>query len=136
MPSPKEIVNVMMASDYFSQWLGIEVLDITEGNCRLKMQIKKDMLNGFGIAHGGIAYSFADSALAFASNSYGQKAVSIETSISHLISLIEDDIILAEVVQQSNNNKIAIYTIEIIQASTSKKVALFKGTVYKTDKNW
>jgi acyl-CoA thioesterase len=100
------------------------------------MQIKKDMLNGFGIAHGGIAYSFADSALAFASNSYGQKAVSIETSISHLISLIEDDIILAEVVQQSNNNKIAIYTIEIIQASTSKKVALFKGTVYKTDKNW
>ena len=136
MPSPKEIVNVMMASDYFSQWLGIEVLDITEGNCRLKMQIKKDMLNGFGIAHGGIAYSFADSALAFASNSYGQKAVSIETSISHLISLIEDDIILAEVVQQSNNNKIAIYTIEIIQANTLNKVALFKGTVYKTDKNW
>jgi acyl-coenzyme A thioesterase PaaI-like protein len=43
MPSPKEIVNVMMAEDYFSQWLGIEVLEITEGNCRLKMQIKKNM---------------------------------------------------------------------------------------------
>jgi acyl-CoA thioesterase len=136
MPSPKEIVNVMMASDYFSQWLGIEVLEITEGNCRLKMQIKKDMLNGFGIAHGGITYSFADSALAFASNSYGQKAVSIETSISHLVSLVENDVILAEVVQQSNSHKIAIYTIDIIQAITLKKVALFKGTVYKTDKNW
>jgi acyl-CoA thioesterase len=136
MPSPKEIVNVMMASDYFSQWLGIEVLEITEGNCRLKMQIKKDMLNGFGIAHGGIAYSFADSALAFASNSYGQKAVSIETSISHLVSLVENDVILAEVLQQSNNNRIAIYTIDIFHASTLKKVALFKGTVYKTDKNW
>lgn len=136
MPSPKEIVNVMMAKDYFSQWLGIEVLEITEGNCKLKMQIKKDMLNGFGIAHGGITYSFADSALAFASNSYGQKAVSIETSISHLISLVENDIILAEVVQQSNSNKIAIYTIDIIQANTLKKVALFKGTVYKTYKNW
>jgi acyl-CoA thioesterase len=136
MPSPKEIVNVMMASDYFSQWLGIEVLEITEGNCRLKMQIKKDMLNGFGIAHGGIAYSFADSALAFASNSYGQKAVSIETSISHLVSLVENDVILAEVLQQSNNKRIAIYTIDIFHASTLKKVALFKGTVYKTDKNW
>ena len=136
MPSPLEIVNTMMANDYFSQWLGIEVLEIKAGTCKLKMQIKKSMLNGFGIAHGGITYSFADSALAFASNSYGQKAVSIETSISHLISLIEDDVILAEVVQQSNSNKIAIYTIEIIQASTSKKVALFKGTAYKTDKNW
>jgi len=136
MASPKEIVSVMMASDYFSQWLGIEVLEITEGNCRLKMHIKKDMLNGFGIAHGGIAYSFADSALAFASNSYGQKAVSIETSISHLVSLVENDIILAEVVQQSNSHKIAIYTIDIFHATTLKKVALFKGTVYKTDKNW
>lgn len=136
MPSPLEIVNTMMANDYFSQWLGIEVLEITEGSCKLKMQIKKDMLNGFGMAHGGITYSFADSALAFASNSYGQKAVSIETSISHLISLIEDDIILAEVIQQSNSNKIAIYTIDIIHAITLKKVAMFKGTVYKTDKNW
>ena len=136
MLTPKDIVNTMMAKDYFSQWLGIEVLEIVEGTCKLKMQIKKEMLNGFGIAHGGIAYSFADSALAFASNSYGQKAVSIETSISHLVSLVENDIIIAEVFQQSNGNKIAIYTIEIVNETTDKKVALFKGTVYKTDKNW
>ena len=94
------------------------------------------MLNGFGIAHGGIAYSFADSALAFASNSFGQKAVSIETSISHVVSLVENDIIIAEATQQSSSNKIAIYTIDIIIQNTNKKVALFKGTVYKTDKNW
>ena len=136
MPTPKDIVNTMMAKDYFSQWLGIEVLEIAEGTCKLKMQIKKDMLNGCGIAHGGIAYSLADSALAFASNSYGQKAVSIETSISHLVSLVENDIIIAEVCQQSNGNKIAIYTIDIINETTDKKVALFKVTVYKTDKNW
>lgn len=136
MLTPKDIVNTMMAKDYFSQWLGIEVLEIVEGTCKLKMQIKKEMLNGFGIAHGGIAYSFADSALAFASNSYGQKAVSIETSISHLVSLVENDIIIAEAFQQSNGNKIAIYTIEIVNETTDEKVALFKGTVYKTDKNW
>ncbi len=136
MPTPKDIVNTMMAKDYFSQWLGIEVLEISEGTCKLKMQIKKDMLNGFGIAHGGIAYSFADSALAFASNSYGQKAVSIETSISHVVSLVENDIIIAEATQQSSSNKIAIYTIDIVNLTTNQKVALFKGTVYKTDKNW
>ena len=136
MLTPKDIVNTMMAKDYFSQWLGIEVLEIVEGTCKLKMQIKKEMLNGFGIAHGGIAYSFADSALAFASNSFGQKAVSIENSISHLVSFVENYIIIEEVFQQSNGNKIAIYTIDIVNETTNKKVALFKGTVYKTDKNW
>ena len=135
MPTPNEIVNIMMAKDYFSQWLGIEVLEIAEGRCKLKMQIKSDMLNGFGIAHGGITYSFADSALAFASNSYGKKAVSIETSISHLVSLKEGDEIIAEAIQESNSNKIAIYTINIFNQVTQQKVALFKATVYKTNKN-
>jgi acyl-CoA thioesterase len=136
MSTPIDILNMMMAKDYFSQWLGIEVLEITEGKCKLKMQIKKDMLNGFGIAHGGITYSFADSALAFASNSYGKKAVSIETSISHLVSLLENDVITAEVFEQSNSNKIAIYTVDVIKQATNQKIAMFKGTVYKTDKNW
>lgn len=136
MPTPNEIVNIMMTKDYFSQWLGIEVLEIAEGKCKLKMQIKSDMLNGFGIAHGGITYSFADSALAFASNSYGKKALSIETSISHLVSLKEGDEIIAESIQESNSNKIAIYTINIFNQATQQKVAMFKGTVYKTDKNW
>ena len=134
--TPKEIVHKMFDKDAFSQWLGITIESVEEGSCTLSMTIKNEMLNGFSIAHGGITYSLADSALAFASNSFGQKAVSIETSISHLISLVENDIILAEAVQQSNSNKIAIYTIAIIQANTLKKVALFKGTVYKTDKNW
>lgn len=136
MPSAQKIVDLMIAEDTFSQWLGIEIIDVKEGFCKLQMIIRKDMLNGFGIAHGGITYSFADSALAFASNSHGKKAVSIETSISHMESLKENDEITAEVYEEKCSNKIGIYTIKIYNNTNNKIVALFKGTVYRTSKNW
>ena len=136
MPSPKDIVETMMTKDYFSQWLGLQILEITEGRCKLQMTIRKEMLNGHGTAHGGITYSFADSALAFASNSHGQRAVSIETSISHVKPLIENNVIIAEAIEESCSNKIGIYTIKIHKASDGITVALFKGTVYRTSKVW
>ena len=135
MLSPDEIVKQMLAKDYFSQWLGIELLEITKGSCKLQLTVRKDMLNGFGIAHGGITYSLADSALAFASNSHGQKAVSIETSISHTESLKEGDVIIAEAFEEKCSNKIGIYTIKVTN-SIGTVVALFKGTVYRTSDNW
>ena len=136
MASPNQIVNTMMAKDYFSQWLGVEVLEIKEGACRLQMTVRDDMLNGFGIAHGGITYSLADSALAFASNSLGQKSVSVETSISHTISLKTGDIIIAEATEEHCSNKIGIYSVKISRVSDGAVVALFKGTVYRTSKVW
>lgn len=136
MPLPKEIVNEMMANDTFSQWLGIEVLEVKEGSCKLQMIVRGDMLNGFGIAHGGITYSLADSALAFASNSHGQKSVSVETSISHLVSLKEGDVIVAEAVKEHCSNKIGVYSVKTYKASDKTVVALFKGTVYRTAKIW
>ena len=80
-----KVVDAMFDNDSFSQWLGIERSTVEEGRCVLKMKIRKEMLNGFQILHGGIYYSLADSALAFAANSYGIKSVSIETSISHIL---------------------------------------------------
>jgi acyl-CoA thioesterase len=136
MPSAQKIVDIMMANDYFSQWLGIKVVEIGKGSCKLQLLVRKDMLNGFGIAHGGITYSLADSALAFASNSHGQKSVSIETSISHTESLKEGDVIDAEAFEEKCSNKIAIYTVKVTNSTDSKVVALFKGTVYRTSKNW
>lgn len=136
MPSPKDIVNQMIANDYFSQWLGIQVVEVKEGYCQLKLIIRKEMLNGFGIAHGGITYSLADSALAFASNSHGQKAVSIETSISHIKPLHENDVIIAEAIEENCANKTAIYSVKITAMLDNSLIALFKGTVYRTSKNW
>jgi len=136
MPTPNEIVKTMMETDYFSQWLGITILNVSQGSCKLEMTVRKEMLNGFGIAHGGITYSFADSALAFACNSHGQKSVSVETSISHTKSLIEGDTIIAEAIEEHQSNKIAVYSIKVYKKTTNEVVALFKGTVYRTSKTW
>ena len=128
------MIRKLIAMDNFCQWLGIKLLDAKEGYCVIQMNVRKEMLNGFAIAHGGITYSLADSALAFASNTLGKKCVSIETSISHTISLKEGDVITAVAEEMSLSNKIGIYKVTI-KNQHSKIVALFKGTVYRTDKN-
>src|SRR5215204_5820387 len=131
--SPAEIVDKMMSRDYFSQWLGINVLDINEGTCRLSLVVKKEMLNGFGIAHGGITYSLADSALAFASNSKGPKSLSIETSISHVVSVKEGEEIVAEAFCETETGKLGHYKVTVfLKNEPGKIVALFRGIVYKT----
>tara|TARA_R110002096_G_scaffold386418_2_gene580386 strand:+ start:89928 stop:90344 length:417 start_codon:yes stop_codon:yes gene_type:complete len=130
-----EIVNKMMAEDAFSQWLGIEVLEKSAGSSRLKMLVRKEMVNGFGVAHGGITYSIADSALAFASNSHGIKSMSIETSISHSKPVKVGDTLIAHATEKSRGNKIAIYDIPV-ENQNGEIVALFKGTVYRSGKNW
>lgn len=135
MPTPKEIVNTMMATDLFSQWLGITILETGLGTCKIKLTVRNEMINGFGIAHGGITYCLSDSALAFACNSYGQQAVSIETSISHTAKVLVGDVLTAEAKELSRSKKIGFYEV-IIKNQENKIVSLFKGTVYITEKNW
>jgi acyl-CoA thioesterase len=130
-----KVVEQMLKNDLFSRWLGIELLLIEEGCCILKMTVRKEMLNGFSIAHGGITYSFADSALAFASNSHGRKSVSVETSISHTSTVKEGDVLTATAAQVSLSTKIGVYHITV-KNQQDTVVALFKGTVYRTSKNW
>ncbi len=132
--NPKDIVAKMYDNDPFSQWLGIEVEHIDVGTCTLSMTIRKEMLNGFVIAHGGITYSLADSALAFAANTHGRQSVSIDTSINHTEPLREGDKILAIATEESLKNKFGFYKIEIKRDDTI--VALFKGTIYRTNKEW
>ena len=133
--NPEKILNQMMEHDHYSQWLGIEVVAIGEGSCTLKMRIRKEMLNGFGIAHGGISYSLADSALAFASNSHGRKAVSIETSISHLKPLKEGAILIASAELENLGNKIATYHVKV-KSDNDELIASFKGMVYRKSESW
>lgn len=125
----------MYDNDWFSQWLGIERVKVEPGICVLRMTIRKEMLNGFGIAHGGITYSLADSALAFASNSHGRMSVSVETSISHTEQLREGDVITASAEEMNLSNKIGVYHVTV-RNQNNETVALFKGTVYRTGKEW
>lgn len=129
------IRNKMYANDEFSKWLGIDVVKVEPGFCELKMKVRDEMTNGFKIAHGGITYSLADSALAFASNSHGKKAVSVETSISHTQSVSAGDTLVARAQEEHRSDKIGVYQVKITNQD-NKLVALFKGVVYRTQKDW
>ena len=131
----KKIVDKMMERDRFSQWMGIERLEEREGYCKLKMTIRPEMCNGFEMAHGGISFALADSALAFASNTHGRQAVSIETSISHIRSLRSGDKITATAEEKSLTNSIGIYQVTI-NKENGDLVALFKGTVFRKETMW
>ncbi len=131
----KAVVDKMMAHDLFSQWLGIEVIEIKPGRCVLQMEVRDEMLNGFNILHGGVTFAFADSALAFASNSYGRKSVSIEASMSYTGQVEEGDILIATAEVASISHKIAVFNV-IVTNLEDTKIALFKGTVYRTEKDW
>ena len=134
-PSAFAIVNKMYQNDLFSKWLGIDIIEKGIGKSKLVMTIRQEMVNGFGVAHGGITYSLADSALAFASNSQGRESMSIETSISHTKPCQVGDVLTAEAVEESLSYKIAVYHISV-KNQNNETVALFKGTVYRTSKNW
>ena len=135
MKNSQKVIHQMYKNDAFSQWLGIEIVDMKEGFCELKMIVREEMLNGFQIAHGGIAYSFADSALAFASNARGRKSLSVETSISHTVSVKNGDVLTAITDEVSLSDKFGVYLITITNQK-NQQVAIFKGTVYRTSKKW
>ena len=130
---PQQVLDKMYHKDGFSQWLGIEQIKISEGHCVLRMQVRSEMLNGFDVAHGGITYSLADSAFAFACNSYNRLSVSIETSISHNRAVRAGDILTAFADMMTQSNKIGTYQV-IIKNQLDEIVAIFKGTCYRTEK--
>lgn len=135
MKSPQDIVQTMLKEDAFSNLLGMEVKHIDKGSCILSLEIKPDFVNGFNIAHGGLSYALADSALAFASNAYGYQCVSIETSISHTRPSFKGDKITATCIEENRSKRLGIYTVKVCNQN-NKVIALFKGTVHISEKLW
>ena len=130
----KAVYYKMMERDYCSQWLGIEPIIIEEGYCKIKMQVRKEMLNGYGILHGGIAFTFADSAFAFAANSYGRLALSINGNMTYSKSAKEGDFLFAEAKALNVNHKTADFDVNIMNES-GDIYYYFRGTVYRSSKN-
>ena len=110
----------MMAEDAMSQWLGIEVVSVAPGECVASMTVREEMVNGFRIAHGGITFSLADSAFAFASNSRGRKSMSIECSINHLAQVSIGDRLTAVATESSVSNKLGVYHVEVTDQEDKK----------------
>lgn len=123
----------MMSKDAFSQWLGIRILEVRPASATVAMVVRGEMVNGFGVSHGGIVYSLADSALAFASNTHGQITVSIENSITYPQPVRVGDELVAVAEEESASNRLAYYRV-VVRKQDASIVGLFRGTVYRTTK--
>lgn len=132
---PDKIIEKMLKKDAFSNWLGLKVDELNEGYCACSCIVKEEMLNGFSIAHGGIAYSLADTTLAFAANSYGKQSFSIETSISHLQKVNANDHLFARSKEIHRGKKTGVYHVHVYNQNETL-VAIFKGTVYISKIPW
>ena len=128
-----KVVDKMMRDDLFSQWLGIKVIEIKEGYSKIKMTVRREMINGFGIVHGGIAFSLADSAFAFACNNRNILSVALDTSINFIKPVHVDDVLTAEAKELHNGKSTGLYHITVTNQK-NHEVALFKGLCYRTDR--
>ena len=129
----KEVVDHMMENDSFSQWLGIEVLEIKEGYSKIKMTVRKEMVNGFGIVHGGLPFSLADSAFAFACNNRNNLSVALDVTITFTKAVNIGDELTAEAKEVHNGRSTGVYLVTITNQD-NQQVALFKGTCFRTGK--
>jgi len=128
------VVAGMLRHDQFSRWLGLEVTALSPGNCTCRMTVRPEMVNGFGFAHGGIVFSLADSALAFASNSGGKVNVSIDNAISYPAAIHRGDELTAVAVEERRTRRLGFYRVTVTNQS-GETVALFRGTVFQTEKD-
>jgi len=129
----KKVVDKMMDHDEFSQWMDVEVLEIKEGYSRIRMIIRKEMVNGFGIVHGGLPFSLADSAFAFACNNRNNLSVALDVTITFTKAVNIGDVLTAEAKEVHNGRSTGVYLITVINQK-NEQVALFKGTCFRTGK--
>jgi acyl-CoA thioesterase len=131
--SPEEIVHKMMSNDLFSKWLGIEIISIKKGYCKLSSTISKEMTNGFNLAHGGICYSLADSCFAFTANSLGKISLTKSAEITYLKKVELNETIFAECEQHQKES--IMFTVNILNQK-KEEIAIFKGIAHFTNKDW
>ena len=124
--------DFMFANDQASQALGIKVNEVGPGFAKLGMQVREDMLNGHKICHGGFIFSLADSAFAFACNSYNQITVAQGCSIEFIRPASLGDQLTAVAHEQSRGRVTGVYDIEITRAD-GKKIAIFRGKSFAVD---
>ena len=132
-PSAKLVAEKVFEKDLFSQWLGIEILEIKEGYSKIAMTVREEMINGLGIVHGGIAFSLADSAFAFACNNRNNLSVALDTSINFLKPVHVGDTLEAIATEVHNGRSTGLYQISICNQN-QVVVAIFKGTCFRTGK--
>jgi acyl-CoA thioesterase len=131
--TPGSITHHMLLLDQFSQWLGIEIMEVSEGYCKAKMKLREEMINGLGVVHGGIAFSLADSAFAFACNNRNNLSLALDTSMNFTKTLLPGDELVAEAKELHNGKSTGVYLVTLYNQN-NMQVGLFKGTCFRTGK--
>jgi len=127
----RRVAGKLLATDAFSRWLGLELVDVGAHRCTIRMTVRDEMVNGFGTCHGGITFAFADSALALACNSHGRLTVALDCNIGFAAAVQVGDVLTASATAESVQRKVAFYRIPITN-QRDEIVAIFRGTVYDT----
>jgi acyl-CoA thioesterase len=119
-------VQSLFMNDLASQGLGIEILDVAPGRVQIAMTVRADMVNGYGMCHGGIVFAFADSAFAFACNSYGEPMVAAGASIEFLAPTPRGERVTGTATEVSRSGRHGIYDVAVATAA-GKVLAQFRG---------
>jgi acyl-CoA thioesterase len=130
-----KILQRMLEKDTFSKWLGLEVTEFREGYCKLQYIVRAEMINGHGGVHGGIIFSAADSAFAFACNSQNIISVALDVHITFVRYAKSGDLLTVEANELHLGKKISVYDISTKNAA-GELIAAFKGTAYRTGKEF
>lgn len=134
MSTPAEITAHMLQHDRFSQWLGLQIDATGPGYCKLHFTVNELHLNGFQVVHGGILFSAADSAFAFACNSHGILTLALDANISFMRPAHNGDLLTVEATAIHQGGRTGVYEVRITNPA-GELINLFKGTAYRTSKN-
>ena len=129
----ERVVEGMMATDALSRWLGLEVVAVAPRHATCRMTVRPEMVNGFGVAHGGIVFSLADSAFAFACNTHGSVTVAVDNTITYPAAIHPGDVLTAVADEEAGSARLGYYRV-VVTNQGDRVVALFKGTAYKTSR--
>jgi acyl-CoA thioesterase len=122
----RSVVQSLFLADFASQALGIEIMDVAPGRVQIAMTVRPDMLNGHGMCHGGIVFAFADSAFAFACNSYGDPMVAAGASIEFLAPTPRGERVTGTAAEISRSARHGIYDVAV-RDSKGLVLAQFRG---------
>ena len=125
--------RAMYAQDHASQALGMRVLEIHPGYARLSMVVRKDMVNGHQICHGGLIFTLADSTFAFACNTYNAVTVAASATIEFLVPARLGDELIATAQERTRSRRTGIYDIDV-RNQEGECVALFRGRSHQLDR--
>lgn len=122
--------EAMYSRDRAAQALGIEVVRVAPGAALMTMTVRGDMVNGHHICHGGMIFTLADTAFAYACNSYNRNTVASACSIDFLAPAKEGETLEAEAVEQSLSGRTGVYDITV-RTPHGRVIALFRGKSYR-----